>query len=187
MNTDTIHYLTQDELTRLFGVVESKRDQAIFRVAYTYGLRASEIGLLERDDVDFERLKIRIRRLKGSISSEYPLTKEAQRDLKRYLRSRQDTSPILFPSNQGLPIHRKTLYAMMGKYGERAGLPKEKRKFHALKHSIAVHLLDAEMDVMFVKDWLGHKNIQNTMVYAQLTNRTRDELARRAFASAKVV
>jgi len=76
---------------------------------------------------------------------------------------------------------------MMGKYGERAGLPKEKRKFHALKHSIAVHLLDAEMDVMFVKDWLGHKNIQNTMVYAQLTNRTRDELARRAFASAKVV
>jgi len=86
MNTDTIHYLTQDELTRLFGVVESKRDHAIVRIAYTYGLRASEIGLLEREDVDFERLKIRIRRLKGSISSEYPLTKEAQRDLKRYLR-----------------------------------------------------------------------------------------------------
>ena len=117
MKTDTIHYLTQDELTRLFGVVESKRNQAIFRVAYTYGLRASEIGLLAQDDVDFDRLKIRIRRLKGSISSEYPLTKEAQRDLKRYLRSRADTSPILFPSNQGLPIHWKTLNAMMGKYG----------------------------------------------------------------------
>ena len=51
MNTDTIHYLTQDELTRLFGTIESKRDWAIFRVAYTYGLRASEIGLLTRDEL----------------------------------------------------------------------------------------------------------------------------------------
>lgn len=75
----------------------------------------------------------------------------------------------------------------MGKYGERAGLPKVKRHFHVLKHSIATHLLDAGADIMFVKDWLGHKNIQNTLVYAQLTDGRRDEEARRLFASPKIV
>jgi site-specific recombinase XerD len=47
--------------------------------------------------------------------------------------------------------------------------------------------LEAEADVMFVKDWLGHKNIQNTLVYSKLTNRARDEQARRVFTSPKIV
>ena len=45
----------------------------------------------------------------------------------------------------------------------------EKRKFRCLKHSIATHLLDAGADLAFVKDWLGHANIQNTTIYARLT------------------
>jgi len=187
MKTETIQYLTQAELRRLLSVIDSKRDKALFRLAYTYGLRASEVGLLMRDDVDFECLRIRICRVKGSISGEYPLRPEVAQDLKRYLRSRKDHSPILFPSRQGNPISRKTLHKLMGKYGERAGLPKRKRHFHVLKHSIATHLLDAGADIMFVKDWLGHKNIQNTLVYAQLTDGRRDEEARRLFASPKVV
>jgi integrase len=48
----TIHFLTQDELWQLFKVIKSKRDRAIFLVAYWHGLRASEIGLLQRADVD---------------------------------------------------------------------------------------------------------------------------------------
>jgi len=47
----------------------------------------------------------------------------------------------------------------------------EKRKFHSLKHSIATHLLDARGELKFVQDWVGHKNIQNTTKYAQLTTR----------------
>ncbi|MEM2991555.1 MAG: site-specific integrase, partial [Halobacteria archaeon] len=73
------------------------------------------------------------------------------------------------------------------KYSKRAGLPQDKQHFHCLKHSIATHLIDAGADIMFVKDWLGHKNIQNTLVYAQLINKTRDEQARRIFASSSIV
>ena len=64
-----------------------------------------------------------------------------------------------------------------------AGLPPEKRQFRCLKHSIATHLLDAGADLAFVKDWLGHVNIQNATIYAQLTNAKRDENARRLFTS----
>jgi site-specific recombinase XerD len=46
-----------------------------------------------------------------------------------------------------------------------------------LKHSIATHLLDAEADLVFVKHWLGHKNIQNTTIDAQLTTGRQDQEA----------
>jgi len=74
----------------------------------------------------------------------------------------------------------------MQTYGEVAGLPVEKRKFHCLKHSIATHLLDAGADLAFVKDWLGHANIQNTTIYARLTTATLDNTARKVFASHRI-
>lgn len=187
MKTETIDYLTQDELKRLLNIIDSKRDRAIIYLAYTYGLRASEIGALTREDIDFTRLKIRVNRLKNSISSEYPLRPKVAQVLKAYLRTRKDSSPYLFLSKKGLPISRRGLDWLMKQYGEKAELHPDKQHFHVLKHSIATHMLDAGADIMFVKDWLGHKNIQNTLIYAQLTNRTRDEQARRILASPRIV
>ncbi len=51
----TITYLTQEEVRRLFSVIKNKRDRAIFAVAYRHGLRASEVGLLQRTDVDLKQ------------------------------------------------------------------------------------------------------------------------------------
>jgi integrase len=185
--TETIAYLTQDEMRRLLGVIESKRDKALFLTAYRHGLRASEIGLLQRTDVDFKRLRLRVHRVKGSISAEYPMQPDLAKALRSYIRSRKDDSPYLFPSRRHLLIDRTTLHKLMRRYGQQAKLPPEKQHFHCLKHSIATHLLDAGADLAFVQDWLGHANIQNTRIYAQLTNPRREEQARKVFASPRVV
>ena len=84
----TIHFLTQDELRRLFKVIRSKRDKAIFLVAYRHGLRASEIGLLQRADVDAKQGRISIHRLKGSISGVYPMQPDVLKAIRSYLRTR---------------------------------------------------------------------------------------------------
>jgi len=186
-NLETIHYLTQEELKQLLKVVTNRRDKAILLLAYRHGLRASEIGKLQRSDLDFARQRIRIHRLKSSLEGEHVLAPDEAKLLKAYLRTRQDSSPILFPSRRGDPISRFTLDKMIKKYGELAKIPKEKRHFHVLKHSIATHLLDAGAELMFVKDWLGHADISNTVIYAQLTSRTRDEQARKIFASPRIV
>ena len=128
----TIHFLTQDELRRLFKVMKSKRDRAIFLVAYRHGLRASEIGLLQRADVDAKQGRISIHRLKGSISGVYPMQPDVLKAIRSYLRTRADESPYLFVSNRGVPISRYMLHHLMQTYGEVAGLPREKRKFHCL-------------------------------------------------------
>jgi site-specific recombinase XerD len=156
-------------------------------VAYRHGLRASEIGLLQRSDVDVKQGRISIHRLKGSISAVYPMQPDVLKAIRSYLRTRVDESPYLFVSNRNMPIGRFMLLRLMQTYGEVAGLPREKRKFHCLKHSIATHLLDAGADLAFVKDWLGHANIQNTTIYARLTTATLDAQARKVFASHRVV
>jgi type 1 fimbriae regulatory protein FimB len=179
--SQTIKFLTLDETRRLFGWITDKRDKAIFLVAYRHGLRASEIGLLQVSDLDLKRLRIMLHRLKGSLSGEHPLQADEARALKAWLKSRETDSPILFSSRRGLPISRQMLDVLMKEYTELAGIPKGKRHFHVLKHSIATHLLDAGAELRFVQDWLGHSNIQNTVIYTALVATSREAKAREYF------
>jgi type 1 fimbriae regulatory protein FimB len=104
-----MQFLTQEELKRLFSVIKGKRDKALFLLAYRHGLRASEIGLLQRTDVDLKQGRITIHRLKGSRSGIYPLQPDVIKLLRAYLQSRTDSSPYLFISNRGVPLDRRTL------------------------------------------------------------------------------
>jgi len=186
-NIRTIKYLTQDELKRLFQTINSKRDKAIFTVAYNHGLRCCEIGMLKLEDINLESGRIRVNRAKNSQSGEYLMQPDEIKAIKAWLRQRKDNNPYLFPSERGLPISRRMLDYLTKKYGARAGLPKDKRHFHVLKHSIATHLFEAGADIRFVQDWIGHKNIQNTVVYTQITNRVRDEQSLKLFSSPLIV
>ena len=104
-----MQFLTQEELKRLFAMIKDKRDKALFLLAYRHGLRASEIGLLQRTDIDLKQGRITIHRLKGSLSGIYPLQPDVIKLLRAYLRARTDSSPYLFISNCGVPIDRRTL------------------------------------------------------------------------------
>lgn len=179
--TETIKFLTLDETWRLFKGITDKRDKAIFLIAYRHGLRASEIGMLRVSDLDLKRLKIMLHRLKGSLSGEHPLQADEARALKAWLKQRGTDSPVLFPSRRGLPISRQMLDVLMKDYAGLARIPKDKRHFHVLKHSIATHLLDAGAELRFVQDWLGHSNIQNTVIYTALVSTSREAKARQYF------
>src|SRR5688500_2294584 len=68
-----VAFLTQDELKRLVATIKDRRDRAIILMAYRHGLRASEIGLLQRADIDLKQGRVTIHRLKGSLSGVYPM------------------------------------------------------------------------------------------------------------------
>ena len=182
-----IQVLTHEEVRHLFKVIINTRDRVLVHMAYRHGLGAFEVGLLHRSDADLRIGRLTVHRLKGSLSGVYPMQPDTQKLLKAYLRSREDVCPYLFVSNRQVPISRYALWHLMQHYGAAAGLPAEKRTFHILKHSIATHLLDAGADLAFVRDWLGHANIQNTLIYARVTTVKRDAEARRLFASPWVV
>jgi type 1 fimbriae regulatory protein FimB len=177
-----ITFLTQDEVRRLFAVIGDTRDRALFQLAYHHGLRASEVSLLHREDLNTQQGRIYIPRVKGSIAKTFPVQPEDVRCLRAYLHTRRDDAPYLFVSSRGIPLERRSYWDLMQKYGAQAGLPKVKRRFHALRHAIAVHLLDAGADVAFVQDRLRHANIQNTILYMRYTTATRDAHTRHWFA-----
>lgn len=163
-----IHVLTCTELEQLFTVITEPRDQALFLIAYRHGLRASEVSLLQTTDVNTAATKMKIRRLTRGPSGTHSLQKDESAALKRYLKSRTDSSVILFLGARQGPITRRGLDWLMKTYGEQAKLPFQKRHFHVLKHSIATHLLSAGADLRFVHEWLGHVLLQSTAIYLYL-------------------
>lgn len=174
-----IQYLEEDEIERLFRAVKDPRDKAILRVAYHRGLRASEIGRLDLSDYRVKDDRLQVNRLKGSASGEYHLCGNEVRALKAWLKVRGTSPGPLFPSRTGKGISRQMLDVLIRRYGAAAGLPREKCHMHALKHSCGTHLLNRGESIEDVQDHLGHRNIQNTLVYAKLTNRRREQRDKR--------
>lgn len=178
---ETIKFLTVDEVKRLMRSIESKRDRALFLMAYRHGLRASEVGMLRRSDFDAAQFTLMCHRVKDGLSGVHPVQPDEARLLKSYLRARADDSPPLFLSRNGSPISRVQLHLLMKKYGEAAKLPDDKRHFHCLRHTCGVHLYEATKDIRFVQHWLGHRRIQNTTIYTHLSPSMLEAEARDAF------
>lgn len=172
--SDAIKYLSEEQIETFFRAIKSPRDLAIFRVIYHRGLRASELGAIQLSDWSRTQDRLRFARRKGSHGGEYHLTAHEARALKAWLRERGTDPGPLFRSRRGCGISRRTLDALMKKYGSAAGLPPELCHTHALKHSCATHLLNRGESIEDVQDHLGHSNIANTLIYAKYSARRRE-------------
>jgi len=147
-NIKSIKYLTQEELKRLLGVIESKRDRAIFRVVYHHGLRAGEVGMIKLEDVDLDRGRITIVREKHSMGGEYAMHPTEIKAIKAWLKERKDGILWLFPSQRGTPITRFTLDKLMKRYGAKADIPADKRQFSFVTYSLRRHIEDTSKNLV---------------------------------------
>lgn len=185
MNTKAkIKYLDTAELSRLFNAIKADqtkhriRNEAIFRLAEYCALRISEVGLIDIQDYNPINHNIYCRRLKNSNANTIKiLDTEVIRALEDYLLIRdlyypkisQTGTTALFVSQHGKPISPKLLDKLMRQYAKTACLPKDKQHFHVLKHTRAVELGDAGVEIKDIQWWLGHRSINNTLIYAQFT------------------
>ena len=191
-----IKFFNQKELKSLFKAIEQSdikyktRDLAIFRVAYCCGLRSSEIGLIDYGNYNKSTGELYCKRLKGSWNNTIRLDKETIKVLNKYIRENTFTSDeyILFKSQEGKPISRKTLDVLMKKYCKLANIKNTSlHHFHALKHSCGVHLAESGLDVKELNFWLAHKNINNTLIYFQFTSSQQEQLYKKLENSNKRV
>jgi integrase len=184
-----VAYLTKAEVERFFDVIPAMnaRDRLLFDVIYRYGLRRKEAALIRREHLTEGR--IWIAREKGGISGEYPIHPATRRLLWHYLAELGGNErPYLFASrqSQSQSISPSTIYALFRRYAKAADLPGDRCHPHVLRHSIAVHLMNAGWDAADVQDWLGHRDIASTMVYAAVTNRRREQKYEEALLSEEI-
>ncbi len=182
---EKIKFLTQQELSKIFKAIERSegkhktRDMAIFRIAYRCALRATEIGLILLEDYNRVKGELYCRRLKGSQNNTIRLDQKTMKVLNKYIRDyeKKDGSDVLFLSQEGNAISRKTLDFLMKKYCNEAKIiDVSKHHFHAIKHTSAVHLAESGLDIKDVQWWLGHKNVNNTLIYFQYTTAQQNEM-----------
>lgn len=151
------------------------RDRAILELAYSSGLRASELSSLTLTQVDLEGGFVRVFG-KGSKERLVPLGDSARRAIDAYLGSsrprlvRARTGSALFLSDRGQAISRKTIWALVKKHAARAGLDKPV-KTHLLRHSFATHLLSGGADLRAIQEMLGHASIATTQIYTAVESR----------------
>lgn len=150
------------------------RDVAIVEVLYAAGIRVSELTGLDVDDVDLERLTVRVIG-KGSKERVVPIGVPALRAIRRWLsagRPRLATAtsgPALFLGARGGRMGSRAVYQLVA--GLLADVPGSGPSGpHALRHTAATHLLDGGADLRAVQELLGHASLGTTQIYTHVSS-----------------
>ena len=190
-----ISYLKTDGVELLVAQVEPSkknglRDYVILLLLYTTGIRVSELIQLKVKDISLtEPYTMRIHG-KGNKGRYVPLLKTAIPHIQRYLSlmkydcdARYDE--FLFKNHMGKPFTRQGINYMLKKYGCRArsngetSIPEDLSP-HKMRHTTAMELLSSGVDLIYIRDLLGHSSVTTTEVYA----RTDAQLKRKAIEAA---
>jgi type 1 fimbriae regulatory protein FimB len=173
-----VEALSKDELHGLLTAAKarSERDWLMILVAFSHGLRATEVVSLTTDNVadgfiDVKRLKGSMRTKQALIEHPDPVLNERQALIDYVLKT---------PAGARLfKITRQRFWQIIQEHGTTAGLPKHKRFPHILKHSIAMQSIHSA-GIENVRQYLGHKSLSSTGAYL----RVNDSVASAAVASA---
>jgi type 1 fimbriae regulatory protein FimB/type 1 fimbriae regulatory protein FimE len=165
-------YLTVAEVERLMKAAQhgryGHRDATLILRAFRHGLRAAEICDLEWSQVEFGRsASLHVRRVKNGKPSVHPLRGveiRALRDLRRQL----PDSGFVFPTERGGPFTPDAVNRLIKRIGERAGFAFPVH-CHMLRHGCGYALANAGHDTRALQDWLGHRSIQHTVRYTELS------------------
>jgi integrase len=167
----TREYLTEAEVERLMkaatGNRHGHRDATMVLVAYRHGLRAAEVVDLRWDQVDFKTATLHVRRVKQGTPSTHPILGDEVRALRRLQRD-QDKSPFVFTSERGAPFGTAGFARMIERAGVEAKLGFKVHP-HMLRHACGYALANRGHDTRALQAYLGHKNIQHTVRYTELT------------------
>src|SRR6516225_8149796 len=168
----TREYLTEAEAERLLKATRSNRwahrDATMILVAYRHGLRASELTDLRWDQVDFRTATLHVRRVKQGTPSTHPILGDELRWLRRLQRDQEPKSPFVFTSERGSPFTTAGFARMVERAGAEAKL-RFKAHPHMLRHACGFALAAKGHDTRALQAYLGHKNIQHTVRYTELS------------------
>lgn len=170
------HALSPDSMSRLLDAAydqsdpEAVRDQAVFELLYSSGLRLNEALSLKMRAVHDLRGEIRILG-KGGKERIVPVGNVAIRAINHWLEVRSaldhGLTDRLFLSKKGSPLSARTLQRRLEVRAIKVGIDQHVHP-HALRHSAATHLLESSGDLRAVQEFLGHASLSTTQIYTHL-------------------
>lgn len=174
-----IPFLTEEELKALLAQPDPStrhglRDLTLLSLLYDSGARVQEITDLKLKDIRLTNPAMVTLTGKGRKARQVPLMKETCKLLDAYIRNfnlnpEPLTSPLFF-NQKGQALSRYGITYILKKYVSQAELDSDTRKIspHVLRHTKAMHLLRAGVNMIYIRDFLGHVDISTTEVYARI-------------------
>ncbi len=178
-----IKFLSLEQIKKLLAApktsnVTGLRDKAILEVLFSTGLRIAELINLNKEQIkikpETEDLEIVVIG-KGNRPRPVYLSERAVKALKQYLNTRKDKEKALFiaykgPKRASKRLSCRSIENIVKKYAIAAGVPNFTSP-HTIRHSFATDLLEKGVDLREIQEFLGHKNIGTTQIYAHVTSK----------------
>lgn len=165
--------MSKTEIVRFFSVIDNLRDKAMFETVYGAGLRLSEIVHLRVQDIDSEQMRIFVHQGKGGKDRFTLLSQQNLEILRAYWKQYRPNHPegYLFyaRSKDQHTLTSRSVQNAFNKYKKMAHLPKS-YTVHTLRHCFATHLLESGVELVQIKQLLGHTFLQTTSIYLHLSN-----------------
>jgi integrase/recombinase XerD len=171
--------LSKEEVWEMLRHCQLLKHKILIGLLYGCGLRCMEVRSIRLGDLDFDRKQLRVVQGKGKKDRYVPLSEHLIRGLRKYIEV-EKPHDYLF---NGQPIGRAggdfdSRYSQKGvqwavkEAAKRAGICKNVH-VHTLRHTFATHLLEDGLDIISLKDLLGHENIETTMEYLHVAQNGR--------------
>lgn len=167
--------LTVAEVSALFDAACNLEEKALLHLCYSCGLRRGEAVALNIRDLHFRERLLYVREGKNHKRRVIPMTEQVAGGLENYYaeqrsrvtqrKHRDDTAFMV--NGWGTRMRGKEYNYRLKLIVTRAGIDKPEISLHHLRHSIATHLLQGGMQMVFVKDFLGHGYLNTTQIYAK--------------------
>ncbi len=166
--------LSKEEVWRLLSTCQLLKHKMLIGLLYGCGLRCMEVRNLRLCDLDFDRKQLKVVQGKGKKDRYLPLSEHLIRGLKKYIEAEK-------PENYSLSTGFDSRYSQRGvqwvvKQASKTAKILKEVSVHTLRHSFATHLLEDGMDILSIKNLLGHENIETTMVYLQIAQLSTQKL-----------
>jgi len=163
--------LSAKDLKQLFSAPQRLKHRVIFCLIYSAGLRISELTNLKISDIDSQRMTIRVVKSKGKVDRYVPLSTFILKGLRKYIKSSRPKQYLFNGKTKGTQLSKGAIQQSFRLAKKKARIHKD-ITVHSLRHTYATHLLEQGVDIVTIKNLLGHADISTTMLYlhvAQLT------------------
>ena len=166
-------YLTEKEVSQLCDAARARgrwghRDATMILLAYRHGFRPAELVDLQWQQIEFASAALHVRRVKRGTPSTHPILGDELRALRRLRREQKPKSLFVFTSERGAPFTTAGFARMVERAGAEARLG-FKAHPHMLRHACGYALADRGHDTRALQAYLGHRNIQHTVRYTELS------------------
>jgi len=167
--------LNYKECKALFTAPAQLKHKVLLALIYSAGLRVQEASRLRLSDIDSGRMMIHIRQSKYNKDRYVPLSPLVLKGLQRYCNAYHPVGYLFNGSRRGTPLSIPGIQYVVREAVKKCGLLKGV-SVHTLRHSYATHLLEFGMDIVSIKELLGHESIETTMVYLHVAQSNRINL-----------